>query len=77
MIPLGIIFFGLHDVAFGTEMNTEVTLLAKLLFYLDISFHNTSPNHFLPVIQSRSADGFLRIMFRMSSILDVLSDGIG
>ena len=68
MITLSIILIGRHDVAFGAEMNTEVTLLAKFLFYLDITFHNMSPNQFLPMIRLLLADAILRIMFRMSRI---------
>ena len=49
MITLNIVFFRRHDVAFGAEMNTELTLLAKFLFNLDRSFHNISPDQFLPV----------------------------
>jgi len=68
MIPLGIICFGRHDVAFRAEMNAEMTLLAKFLLYLDISFQNMSPNRFLPGIQFLSAVAILLIMFTMSSI---------
>jgi hypothetical protein len=49
MIPLNIILFGWQDVAFGAEMNTKLALLAKVLFYFDISFQNMSPIQFLPV----------------------------
>jgi len=66
MIPLNIVFFRGHDVAFGAEMNTELTILAKFLFYLDISFHNMSPNQFLPVNRFLAADAILLIMFRKS-----------
>jgi hypothetical protein len=68
MITLNIVFFGRHDVAFGAEMNTELTLLAKFLFNLDRSFHNRSPNYFLPGIKLLAADAILRIMFIMSRI---------
>jgi hypothetical protein len=68
MIPLNIVFFGRHDVAFGAEMNTELTLLAKFLFNLDTSFHNMSPDQFLPVNRFLAADAILRIMFIMSRI---------
>lgn len=69
MIPLGVILIGCRDVTFGAEMNTEVTLLAKLLFYLDISFQNMSSNRILPAFQLCSADAIWLITFRMSSIL--------
>jgi hypothetical protein len=66
MIPLNVVFFGRHDVAFGAEMNTELTLLAKFLLNLDISFHNMSPDQFLPVNCFLAADAILLIMFRKS-----------
>jgi len=33
-------------MAFGAEMNTEMTLLAQFFFYLNISFHILSPIRF-------------------------------
>jgi len=68
VIPLIVVFVGSHNMALRAEVNTKVTLLAKFLFYLDITFQYTSPDQFLPVIQLLSADAILRIMFRMSSI---------
>ena len=53
---------------FGAEVNAEVALLAKVLFYLDISLQIMSPNRFLPDFQLHSAVAILRIMLRKSSI---------
>ena len=72
MISLSVIFARWHNMALGTEMNAEVTLLAEFFFYLNVSFQSMSPNQFLPVIQLCSAVAILRIMFIMSSFFRLI-----
>jgi hypothetical protein len=42
-VTLGIVFFGWHNVTFGTKMNAEQAFFANFFFNLNMSLQNQSP----------------------------------